>query len=230
MSSIETLYLVFISTGFAVGFGHCVGMCGPIVVSFSLHLESKRVLISNLLYHCGRVMTYAVLGGVVGITGSFIRVTAGIAVLQKSVMIFTGLMVVVMGLNMGGWLSMGRIFGDYYNPDGIITRGFGKMSGVRSTAAYLPMGLLLGLLPCGPVYTALITAARAGMEIQPPFKAFLTGMGLMVSFGLGTIPALLLVASLAKMNWLRSRKVIYKIGSVLMIAVGIYFVIKGIQY
>ena len=125
---------------------------------------------------------------------------------------------------------MGRIFGDYYNPDGIITRGFGKMSGVRSTAAYLPMGLLLGLLPCGPVYTALITAARAGMEIQPPFKAFLTGMGLMVSFGLGTIPALLLVASLAKMNWLRSRKVIYKIGSVLMIAVGIYFVIKGIRY
>jgi hypothetical protein len=68
------------------------------------------------------------------------------------------------------------------------------------------------------------------MDIQPPFKAFLTGMGLMVSFGLGTIPALLLVASLTKMNWLRSRKVIYKIGSVLMIAVGIYFVIKGIQY
>lgn len=230
MSSIETLYLVFISTGFAVGFGHCVGMCGPIVVSFSLHLASKRVLISNLLYHFGRVMTYAVLGGVVGITGSFIRVTAGIAVLQKAVMIFTGLMIVVMGLSMGGWLSLGRIFGDHYNSAGVITRGFGKMSGARSTAVYLPLGLLLGLLPCGPVYTALIATARAGMEIQTPFKAFLTGMGLMVSFGLGTIPALLLVASLAKMNWLRSRKVIYKIGSVLMIAVGIYFVIKGIQY
>ena len=230
MSSIETLYLVFISTGFAVGFGHCVGMCGPIVVSFSLHLKSKRILISNLLYHFGRVMTYAVLGGVVGITGSFVRVTAGIAVLQKAVMIFTGLMIVVMGLSMGGWLSLGRIFGDHYNPDGIITRGFGKMSGARSTAAYLPLGLLLGLLPCGPVYTALITAARTGMDIQPPFKAFLTGMGLMVSFGLGTIPSLLLVAGLTDMKWLRSREVIYKIGSVLMIAVGIYFVIKGIQY
>ncbi len=230
MSSIETLYLVFISTGFAVGFGHCVGMCGPIVVSFSLHLESKRVLISNLLYHFGRVMTYAVLGGVVGITGSFVRVTAGIAVLQKAVMIFTGLMIVVMGLSMGGWLSLGRIFGDHYNPNGIITRGFGKMSGAQSTSAYLPLGLLLGLLPCGPVYTALITAARAGMEIQSPFKAFFIGMGLMVSFGLGTIPSLLLVAGLTDMKWLRSREVIYKIGSVLMIAVGIYFVIKGIRY
>ena len=230
MSSIETLYLVFISTGFAVGFGHCVGMCGPIVVSFSLHLESKRVLISNLLYHSGRVMTYAFLGGVVGITGSFTRVTAGIVNLQKAVMVFTGLMIVVMGLSMGGWLSLGRIFGDHYNPDNIITRGFVKITGARSTAAYFPLGLMLGLLPCGPVYTALIAAARAGMEIQTPFKAFLTGMGLMVSFGLGTIPSLLLVAGLADMKWLRSKEVIYKIGSVLMIAVGIYFVIKGIQF
>ena len=230
MSSIETLYVVFISTGFAVGFGHCVGMCGPIVVSFSLHLESKRVLISNLLYHSGRVMTYAVLGGVVGITGSFTRVTAGIVNLQKAVMVFTGLMIVVMGLSMGGWLSLGRIFGDHYNPDNIITRGFVKITGARSTAAYFPLGLMLGLLPCGPVYTALIAAARAGMEIQTPFKAFLTGMGLMVSFGLGTIPSLLLVAGLADMKWLRSKEVIYKIGSVLMIAVGIYFVIKGIQF
>ena len=230
MSSIETLYVVFISTGFAVGFGHCVGMCGPIVVSFSLHLESKRVLISNLLYHSGRVMTYAFLGGVVGITGSFTRVTAGIVNLQKAVMVFTGLMIVVMGLSMGGWLSLGRIFGDHYNPDNIITRGFVKITGARSTAAYFPLGLMLGLLPCGPVYTALIAAARAGMEIQTPFKAFLTGMGLMVSFGLGTIPSLLLVAGLADMKWLRSKEVIYKIGSVLMIAVGIYFVIKGIQF
>jgi len=80
------------------------------------------------------------------------------------------------------------------------------------------------------VYTALITAARAGMEIQSPFKAFFIGMGLMVSFGLGTIPSLLLVAGLTDMKWLRSREVIYKIGSVLMIAVGIYFAIKGIRY
>jgi sulfite exporter TauE/SafE len=230
MSSIETLYLVFISTGFAVGFGHCVGMCGPIVVSFSLNLKGKSSLIPNLGYHFGRITTYAALGGIMGLTGSFTLVAAAISNLQKGVMIFAGLIIVVMGMSMSGWVPLGRIFGDNYNPKGMITRGFRKLSGPQSNAAYIPLGLLLGLLPCGPVYTALIAAARAGMEIQPPFRAFLIGMGLMVSFGLGTIPSLLLVAGLADMKWLRSREMIYKIGSVLMIAVGIYFVIKGIRY
>jgi len=230
MLSIETLYVVFFATGFTVGFGHCIGMCGPIVVSISLNLRTKGVLIPNLLYHAGRITTYTVLGGLMGGTGAFTRVTAGIAGLQKGTMIFAGLIIVVMGLGMSGWIPLGRIFGDDNNPDGVITRGFQRLTGIQSTAAYLPLGLLLGLLPCGPVYTALIAAARVGMELHNPLKGVLSGMGLMAAFGTGTIPALLLIARLADMGWLRSRETIYKIGSVLMIALGIYFMIKGILY
>jgi sulfite exporter TauE/SafE len=230
MSSIETLYIAFFTTGFFVGFGHCMGMCGPIVVSFSLNLRAKGVMAPNLLYHAGRITTYAVLGGVMGASGAFTRITAGIGGLQKGVMIFAGLMIIVMGLGMTGWVPLGRIFGDYCNPEGVIRRGFRKLSGIQSTAAFLPLGMLLGLLPCGPVYTALVAAARAGMEIQNSFKAVLAGMGLMAVFGIGTIPALLMVARLTGMGWLRSRDMIYKIGSVLMMAVGIYFVVKGIRF
>ncbi|MBW1724284.1 MAG: sulfite exporter TauE/SafE family protein [Deltaproteobacteria bacterium] len=230
MSSIETLYIAFFTTGFFVGFGHCMGMCGPIVVSFSLNLRAKGVMAPNLLYHAGRITTYAVLGGVMGASGAFTRITAGIGGLQKGVMIFAGLMIIVMGLGMTGWVPQGRIFGDYCNPEGVIRRGFRKLSGIQSTAAFLPLGMLLGLLPCGPVYTALVAAARAGMEIQNSFKAVLAGMGLMAVFGIGTIPALLMVARLTGMGWLRSRDMIYKIGSVLMIAVGIYFVVQGIRF
>ena len=230
MSSIETLYITFFTTGFFVGFGHCIGMCGPIVVSFSLNLRAKGVMAPNLLYHAGRITTYAVLGGIMGASGAFTRITAGIGGLQKGVMIFAGLMIIVMGLGMSGWVPLGRIFGNYYNSEGVIYRGFRKLSGIESTASYLPFGMLLGLLPCGPVYTALIAAARAGMEIQNSFKAVLVGMGLMAVFGIGTVPALLMVARLTGMGWLRSRGMIYKIGSVLMIAVGIYFVVKGIRF
>lgn len=230
MSSIETLYVVFFTTGFAIGFGHCIGMCGPIVVSISLNLKSRGVWTPNLLYHTGRVTTYGIMGGIMGATGAFTRVTAGIAGLQKGVMILAGFMIVAMGLGMGGWIPLGRIFGDHYNPEGVISRGFHRLTQAKSTAAYLPMGLLLGLLPCGPVYTALIAAARTGMETNRAFQGVLSGMGLMIAFGTGTIPALLIVARLAGMEWLRSRAVIYKAGSVLMIVVGIYFVIKGIRY
>jgi sulfite exporter TauE/SafE len=230
MSSIDTLYLVFLATGFTVGFGHCIGMCGPIVVSISLNLRTTGILIPNLLYNAGRITTYAVLGGIMGGSGAFTRITADIAGAQKGVMIFAGVMIIVMGLGMSGWIPLGRIFGDDYHPDGMISRGFQKLTGARSTVAYLPLGMLLGLLPCGPVYTALIAAARAGMEAQNHFSGVLSGMGLMTAFGIGTVPALLLVGRLAGMGWLRSRKVIYTIGSVTMVAVGVYFVIKGVRY
>jgi uncharacterized protein len=230
MSSIEALYLAFFTTGFIVGFGHCIGMCGPIVVSFSFKLKTKKVMASNLLYHAGRISTYAILGGVMGATGAFTRITAGIGGLQKGVMIFAGLVIMGMGLGMSGWVPLGRIFGASYCPEGFMTRTFSKLSGIRSTTAFLPLGLILGLLPCGPVYTALISAARLGMEIQNAFKASLAGMGLMTAFGVGTVPSLLMVAKLANMGWLKSREMIYKLGSVLMIGVGIYFVINGLRY
>lgn len=230
MLSTETIYFVLFTTGLTVGFGHCIGMCGPIVVSLSLSLKGRSAVVPHLLYNGGRITTYGLLGGVMGASGSFTRVVASIASLQKGVMILTGILIVVMGLAMAGWIPLGVIFGDYYNPQGVLSRGFRKLSEARSTGTYYPLGMLLGLLPCGPVYTALLAAARAGMETQSTLEGLLIGVGLMLSFGLGTVVALLLIAKLADLGWLKRRDVIYKISSVLMVLVGVYFVIGAIRY
>ena len=230
MSSTETLYLVLLSSGFTVGFGHCIGMCGPIAVSLSLSLKGRGVIVPHSLYSFGRITTYTLLGGIMGATGSFTRVTASIASLQRGVMIFAGLVIVLMGLAMAGWIPLGNIFGSYCNPKGIFSRAFRKISEEKSSVGYYPLGLLLGLLPCGPVYTALIAAARAGMEVQSSLEGFVLGMGLMLSFGLGTVPAMLLIAKLADLGWLKRRDLIYKISSILMVVVGFYFVIRAIRY
>lgn len=230
MLSTDALYLIYLSTGFTIGFGHCIGMCGPIVISLSLNIDKKSPLIPHLLYNFGRIITYTLIGGFMGATGSFTVVTANMAGLQKLVLIFAGILIVVMGLAMGGWLPVGRIFGDSDGMTDFIAKGFKKLSSYKSTFVYLPLGLLLGLLPCGPVYTALIGAARAGMEAPTAFDGIITGMGLMLAFGVGTVPALLLVGRLASMRWLKSRSIIYKTGAVLMILMGIYFIVKAIQY
>jgi len=230
MSFIDPLYPVFLATGFAVGFGHCIGMCGPIVVSLSLNLKDKNLLLPHLLYNSGRVVTYGVLGGVMGATGSFTLVAAHIAEIQKGAMIFAGVLIIIMGLAMSGWISFGQVFGNSYNPGGFISKGFRRLSQIKSPAAYFPIGLLLGLLPCGPVYTALLAAAGAGMETAGTLDGIIKGMGVMICFGLGTVPALFLVAKLADMGWLKKREIIYRIGAILMIAVGVYFVVKGIRY
>jgi len=213
-----------------VGFGHCIGMCGPLVVSLSLNLKGKHLLLPHLLYNTGRVITYTVLGGIMGATGSFTLVAAHIAGIQKGAMIFAGILIIFMALAMSGWIPLGKVFGDHYNPDGVISRGYRKFSQVKSTATYFPIGLLLGLLPCGPVYTALLAAAGAGMNAAGTPEGVIKGMGVMMSFGIGTIPALFLVAKLVDLGWLKKREIIYRIGTILMIFVGLYFIISGIWY
>lgn len=230
MSSTSPLFIILLATGFAVGFGHCIGMCGPIVVSLSLNLKGEKILLSQLFYNGGRITTYVILGGLMGLTGSFTAVASHINAFQRGAVILAGIIIIFMALSMSGWIPLGRIFGDYYNPRGIISRGFKRLSGNKSPFAYYPLGLLLGLLPCGPVYAALIAAAGAGMEATQPLHGILVGAGLMLGFGMGTVPALLIVGKLAGLGWLKSRKIIYEIAAVLMIVVGIYFIIKGLRY
>ena len=230
MLSIDGLYWIFLCSGFLVGFGHCIGMCGPVVVSLSLGLKQKGSLPPHLLYNMGRTLTYTILGGLMGMTGSFTTVAANISSIQKGAMIFSGVLIIVMGFAMTGLISFGKIFGNHYNPDSIFFRGFQRLSKSNSVIAYFPMGLLLGLLPCGPVYTALISAARSGMDAQTQVEGIYTGALIMFCFGIGTIPALLLVGKLTSLKWVKSRDMIYKIGSWLMIFIGVYFVMKGVWY
>jgi sulfite exporter TauE/SafE len=165
-----------------------------------------------------------------GLTGSFTAVTAHIAGIQKGAMIFAGLLIVAMGVLMSGWVPMHAIFKASPNLEGFLSKGFRKLTRAKSAATYYPIGLLLGLLPCGPVYTVLIASARAGMEAKTTLQGFAGGMALMIAFGIGTVPALLTVGKLADLGWLKKRDMIYKLGAVIMILVGIYFVVKGVRY
>jgi sulfite exporter TauE/SafE len=229
MSSTEPLYLLFLVTGFTVGFGHCIGMCGPIVVSLSLNSKESHLVFRHLLYNAGRVITYGILGGLAGTLGSFTILASSILSLQKGVLIFAGILILLMGLAMGGWLPFGNFFGSG-GSSSVFSKWFQRFSAAKSSVCFLLLGLLLGLLPCGPVYTVLIASARAGMSAESALQAFLSGMGLMVAFGVGTLPALLLMGKLAGLGWLKSRQVIYRISSVLMVLVGVYFIIQGIRY
>ena len=230
MLSIDSVYWVFFITGLSVGFGHCVGMCGPIVVSFSLNLRDQRRLFPHYLYHAGRITTYSLLGGLTGLTGSFTTVTSQVVGIQKWVMISTGILIIVMAIGMGGWLRFGRFFPNDQKSGGLFSKTFKKACSLKTTAAYFPVGMLLGLFPCGAVYTALIAAARNGMDAPSPLTGFWSGAALMTAFGAGTVPSLLVVGKLSNMKWLKKRETIYRAGAFVMMALGLYFIVKGIRY
>lgn len=231
MLSTSSIYILFFTTGVTIGFGHCIGMCGPIVISLSLNLKGGPSVWPHLYYNGGRTLTYGLLGAVVGGMASFTRFAESIDGLQQGVMVTAGVIIVLMGLTMTGWIHTGVIF-KAAPPVGTFITGMFKrlLQKKKHPLMYLPLGLFLGLLPCGPVYTALLAAARSGMEADTTLGGVLSGAGLMLCFGLGTIPALFLVSRLTDMRWLRHREKVYQVGAVLMMAVGMYFIWNGLRF
>ena len=94
MSSTDPLLVLFFTTGLAIGIGHCIGMCGPIVVALSLSMRGQSAIVPHLLYNFGRIITYGILGGAMGVVGSFTVVASHIEGVQKVVMIATGVLCV----------------------------------------------------------------------------------------------------------------------------------------
>ncbi len=215
--------IAMLAAGLFGGFGHCIGMCGPVVAALSLG-EARKGVLHLLLYNLGRVTTYALLGALLGFTGSFVGLTSSIATLQTAVMALSGLFIVVMGLASAGWLPFGKALLSCAPAMPLIRKAMELFRGPRSTGAWFPMGVALGFLPCGLVYTAMLTAARAAMEAPDHFSGLATGGLLMLLFGIGTIPPLLMVGKAAALLGETARRRFYRIASIVMVATGAWFI------
>ena len=221
----EAGYLLALTTGLTGGFGHCIGMCGPLVTMTALHSAQARParspasnIILQVLYHAGRITTYMIVGGLMGLAGSFVNVAGRIVGIQHGVMILAGLVMIVMGLGVAGILGNTKWIERH---NSTVLRAARKMIAGSSTARLYPFGLLMGLLPCGLSYTVFIAAAGTGS----PAGGAIT----LLAFGAGTVPALLLFG--ATVTWLgsKARVAVQKTGGVLVTIMGLYYIAKGIQ-
>lgn len=218
---IEPSYMLAFTTGLLGGLGHCIGMCGPIVASYAFHGSStaNRYVMQNITphaaYNAGRITTYMFVGAAMGLTGSFINNISGF---RNIVTITAGLMMILMGIGISGvfgsaeWLEKHNSY---------ILRGGRRLLQGRSLWRYYPLGLLLGFLPCGFSYAAFVAAAGTGSP--------LSGLILMLLFGLGTLPALLIFGFAASSISSRLRSILYKAAGVIVIVMGALFILKGIR-
>ncbi|NTW88448.1 MAG: sulfite exporter TauE/SafE family protein [Desulfobulbaceae bacterium] len=218
--------LAMLLSGLAGGFGHCISMCGPVVAAFSVG-ETRQGILHHLLYNLGRVTTYTILGGMVGLSGSFLVLTASIELLQKAIMIIAGLSIILMGLSTAEWLPLPSSSKSCNPGSSLMQKIMALFKAPRSIGSYYPMGIVLGFLPCGLTYTALLAAARAAMESENPFAGMLQGALMMLLFGIGTAPALILVGKVVNTISNKTRKWFYRLASLIMIATGVWFVVSG---
>ena len=225
----ESVYFLLFTSGLLGGLGHCTAMCGPVVAAYSLCMGEKRSSGPHLLYNLGRISTYSLIGGAAGLAGSILGIAAGLGPFQKAVNFGAGLLVVLMGLALGGWLPR-RLSFSGTDGDPRLLRRFARLAqDSGGPGVFFPLGLLLGFLPCGLVYAALLAAARAGMEAGSPAAGFLRGFLAMGIFGIGTIPSLLLVGKAVGFLGARMRKSLYRASAAVVVLAGVLYMARALS-
>ena len=151
---------------------HCVQMCGPIV------LVIGRSRPAQLAYHCGRILTYSLLGALAGAAGGGLGILGRMAGLAEGARIVSGGAMILSGIVMIGFIRKPELIN--IRPAGF-TRHIGRL--LTAPRGKFAVGLMLGFLPCGLIYAALLKAMDSATA--------LSGAATMLSFGLGTAVGLL---------------------------------------
>ncbi len=197
-----------------LGGTHCVGMCGGIVGALSMGAPARWSM--HLAYNTGRIASYAAAGALAGALGAASLTLEGQAPVRLVLYLLANLMLVALGLYLLGVTRAlafteraGQHLWRYIQP---LTRRFLPAQTVQQA---LPLGILWGWLPCGLVYSALTTALSAGSPGR--------GALLMLAFGIGTLPNLLLAGMLlARLNEFVRRPLVRNASGLLVLGFGIY--------
>ncbi len=202
---------------------HCVGMCGCFVTAYSMNIKgnSWEKSISHLLYGFGRVTTYTFLGALMGLLGSNIYFLGKMAGVQNIITLIAGCIMVYLGLSLAGFLPKIGVLdksGSFFIK---LTKGiFGKLMKKQGVFFTYPLGVILGFLPCCLLYTVEIQAMTTGNILKGALS--------MLSFGLGTIPALFLFGMVANFISYKFRQKLLNFASYVIILLGITSIYRAI--
>jgi len=217
--------LTIISIAFLGSFGHCIGMCGGIVVAYStikINPQSSKVTqgVAHLLYSLGRVLTYSVLGAMFGFLGGVVTFSNNA---NGGLLIFAGIVMIFAGLSLMGKIKFLTIIEHSFSSSSIYKTAFKSVLNSKSNLSFFILGMLNGLLPCGFVYFFAITAASTADPIY--------GAMVMAIFGLSTVPAMFGLGFLASLASATSfRNLMMSLSSIAVILYGAYTIYNGYDY
>ncbi|MEM8715689.1 MAG: sulfite exporter TauE/SafE family protein [Cyanobacteria bacterium P01_A01_bin.3] len=217
--------------GFLGSFGHCVAMCGPLAVAFSLSAKGetgwRRQLAFHGLLNAGRILSYLLVGATIGAVSSVAIAGGQVAglgsVLRRLMAVVTGLALVWIGLRQINPQLLPTI--PFVHP--IVGGGLHDRLNRAMTQAseryrwWTPalLGSIWGLIPCGFLYVAQIKAAETG-ELW-------LGALTMLAFGVGTVPAMLAIGVSASRLSSDRRSQLFRLGGWLTFVIGILTLMRA---
>lgn len=180
---------------------HCISMCGAINLIAIIDSKSRNFK-RPILYNTGRVISYTIIGGLAGLLGSVLKINSTISGI---IIILAGLLMFIMSLNMLGIIDLRLKLG-------IKIR-------TKSRNPFV-IGLLNGLMPCGPLQAMQVYALSTG--------SFITGALSMFLFSLGTVPLMLSIGIIYNLIKGKGRIIVNKVASILILILSIVMLNRGL--
>ena len=174
--------------GFAAS-GHCLAMCGGISAALGIATgkgaNGRPRTLLLVAYQIGRMLSYAIAGGLVGGVLGFVVGWLDIDAVRTTLRALSALALVAAALVAFGALrdpgsSIGKLVWPRLAPLGR------RLLPVTSISRALGFGMVWGWMPCGFAYTMMLIAALE----QDALRSAAT----MLAFGIGTAPAMIAVA------------------------------------
>lgn len=213
---------------------HCIGMCGGIMSALTLGIQPRNLLLSPsqseanlfpylLSYNLARIISYLIAGIIFGGVGAWFTDLVLFNQAQMFLKVIAGLFLMALGLYLANWWrglsyieQLGSSVWRFVEPT---AKRFIPIKSIKHAFA---AGFFWGWLPCGLVYSVLIWSLSSGSAIK--------GGLLMLSFGLGTLPALIAVGMFAaSIKRFMQLQVVRVFAGVLVIGFGVYqiFIVLG---
>lgn len=193
---------------------HCIAMCGGINLTQSVAAASCRrsILRANVLYQCGRVLSYTLVGAAAGGIGSVLTLNG---TMKGAVAVLAGLDMLVMALNMLGVFRLLKRF-RLQLPSGLHTALSGRVGG---SSSFL-IGILNGFMPCGPLQAMQIYALSTGSAVLGALS--------MLSFSLGSVPLMLGFGLISGRLNRKYRRVMLTVSAMLIFVMALNMVGNGL--
>ena len=214
-----------------IGSLHCLGMCGPLILAYSFRYKTASgvpggvgtglagAFVHHLAFHAGRVLTYGILGALVAALFESLEVHRFSMQYRGSFLVLAGILLFALGLVILRIFPLPSLAVRFLSPPSSLGNKMGRLASSGSVSSRIGLGLTAGLLPCGLTWAMLITAAST----LNPAKGMLT----MISFGLGTMPLLLLTGVSASFLSIKTRLLGERTAGVFVILMGLLLVVKG---
>lgn len=210
---------MYILLGLGMGFigsMHCIGMCGPLVMSIHKSGGShKPNIINQIAHHLGKILSYVLIGLLFGSLGQ----TFNLFLSQQKLSIAVGVSFIL-------FFTFSRIKSSYLKSSLTskilpLTKFFTQLVEGKSILKLFFTGIGNGFLPCGFVYAAAVASIATGQILDSAL--------FMIGFGIGTIPALTSVIYFFRLLPERAKTFFNSIYNYLLIIVGILLILRGLN-